>query len=65
MRLLLMNVCLENQQEEIDWGIGELENPWQKKTFECTKQRLGTPHLRHSALLNKPVAVLGGSGAFC
>lgn len=61
---------LENQQEEIGLGsIGELEKPLQEKDFlNKIKQRLGIPHLRHSALLNKPiqrVAVLGGSGAFC
>ncbi len=60
---------LENKNQNIGMGmIGELEVPLQDIDFlNHLKVKMGTPVVRHSSFLNKPikkVAVLGGSGSF-
>lgn len=60
---------LENTNQNIGIGmVGTLPKAMTEKAFlNEVKKKFGTPTLRHSVLLNKPVekvAVLGGSGAF-
>lgn len=60
---------LENKNQHIGMGmVGELKEPMDEITFlNYLKSKMNTPHIRHSALLGKPikkVAVLGGSGSF-
>jgi len=60
---------LENKNQNIGMGmIGELKTPMEEISFlNHIKSKMKTKHIRHSALLSKPiqkVAVLGGSGSF-
>jgi dinuclear metal center YbgI/SA1388 family protein len=60
---------LENKNQHIGIGmIGELKEPMNETAFlNYLKSKMNTSHIRHSALLGKPVkkiAVLGGSGSF-
>jgi dinuclear metal center YbgI/SA1388 family protein len=60
---------LQNSRPDLGLGIrGELQEPLSEETLmHKLKEVFGTPGIRHSALLGKPVsqvAVLGGSGAF-
>lgn len=62
-------INLVNKNQYIGLGmIGELESEMDEKSFiSFVKEKMNTPVVRHSNLLNKPikkVAVLGGSGAF-
>lgn len=62
-------INLENKNQYIGLGmVGELEKEMDEQSFiQYVKQKMNTPVIRHSRLLNKPikkVAVLGGSGAF-
>lgn len=61
--------ALVNKNQYIGLGmVGELENEMNEADFIAyVKEKMNTPVIRHSRLLNKPikkVAVLGGSGAF-
>ena len=61
--------ALENTRTDIGMGcMGELPTAIEEKEFlKNIKEILGTPLLKHSALLNKKikrVALLGGSGSF-
>jgi len=60
---------LENKNQHIGIGmIGELKKSMDEITFlNYLKTKMNTTHIRHSALLGKPIkkiAVLGGSGSF-
>jgi len=60
---------LFNKNKYIGLGMtGELDNEMDEQSFlQFIKEKMNTPVIRHSRLLNKPikkVAVLGGSGAF-
>lgn len=62
-------LSLTNKNKYIGLGmIGELPNELDEKQFiSLVKEKMNTPVVRHSRLLNKSikkVAVLGGSGAF-
>lgn len=62
-------IALINKNQYIGLGmVGELENEMNEADFiTYVKDKMNTPLVRHSRLLNKPikkVAVLGGSGAF-
>lgn len=62
-------ITLENKNQNIGMGmIGEFETAKNETDFlNFVKEKMNTPFLRHSSLLNKKikkVAVLGGSGSF-
>ena len=62
-------ISLVNKNQYIGLGmVGELENEMSEADFIAyVKEKMNTPVIRHSRLLNKSikkVAVLGGSGAF-
>lgn len=62
-------INLVNKNQYIGLGmIGELESEMDEKSFiTYLKDKMNTPIVRHSRLLDKPIkkiAVLGGSGAF-
>lgn len=62
-------ITIENKHQHIGMGmIGELENEMKESDFlNHLKSAMGTPCIRHSSFLGRPikkVAVLGGSGSF-
>ncbi|HZW63943.1 MAG TPA: Nif3-like dinuclear metal center hexameric protein [Flavobacteriaceae bacterium] len=62
-------ITLNNKNQTKGMGmIGEFNKALNEKTFLTTlKKVFGTPVIKHSSLLNKPIkkiAVLGGSGSF-
>ena len=67
--ITLRGAGIENTHQHIGIGmVGEFEEAVSEKEFIYSlKQKMNTPVVRHSQLMDKPikrVAVLGGSGSF-